>query len=69
MICHIDFKCISIDFHKQIKWQLKYQHLGVGPLIFLRIPLVFEYPPLIHPISYLRGPYCLCIRDFESGKK
>ena len=31
MICHIDFKCYSIDFHKQRMQPAKYQHLGIGP--------------------------------------
>ena len=33
MICNIDFKCGIINFCKQRKCPVKYQHLGVAPLI------------------------------------
>ena len=69
MICYIDFKCDIINFCKHRKWPVKYQHLGLAPLILPPIPLFFEYPSLFHEISCLREPYYLFIRDFGSGKK
>ena len=32
MTCHIDFKCCSINFHKQRKSEAKYQYLGTATL-------------------------------------
>ena len=32
MICHIDFKYGSFNFHQQRKQPAKYQHLSIAPL-------------------------------------
>ena len=34
MICHFEFKCHSISFHKQRKLSIKYQHLGIARVKF-----------------------------------
>ena len=34
MICYIDFKCSSINFHKQRKEPARYQYLCIGHLTF-----------------------------------
>ena len=43
MICYIDFKCSTINFHEQWKHLTKHQHLGIARLnIFKYFLFLFE---------------------------
>ena len=66
--CHNDFKCSSINFHKQMKQSAKYQDLGIAPQYYCKKAFPISFLALsVILVDRIRCVKSVRIRSFLVG--